>query len=62
LKPWDVAAGLLMVREAGGYATDFTGAHGLTPSGDMLAANDHLHPLLMRLVADALRAARVPVS
>jgi len=62
LKPWDMAAGLLLVREAGGYATDFTGAYGLTRSGDMLAANDHLHPVLLKLVADALGAVRAPVS
>ncbi len=62
LKPWDIAAGLLMVREAGGYATDFAGGHGLPPSGDVLAANDHLHPLLMKMLSEALRSARVPVS
>ncbi len=62
LSPWDIAAGLLMVREAGGYATDFAGAHGLPPSGDVLAANDHLHQPLLKLVTEALRSARVPVS
>ena len=55
LKPWDIAAGMLMVREAGGYATDFTGALGLPQSGDVLAANDQLHPQLVGLVAKALR-------
>jgi myo-inositol-1(or 4)-monophosphatase len=50
LKPWDIAAGLLMVREAGGYATDLTGAHGLPQSGDVVAANGQLHPLLMELM------------
>jgi myo-inositol-1(or 4)-monophosphatase len=59
LKPWDIAAGLLMVREAGGYATDLTGAHGMPESGDVIAANDHLHPLLVELMAQALRGAVV---
>ena len=55
LSPWDIAAGLLLVREAGGYATDFAGAHGLPASGDVLAANDQLHPALMQLMTEALR-------
>lgn len=57
LQPWDIAAGLLLVREAGGYATDFAGAHGLPASGDVLAANDHLHPLLITLLKQATRVA-----
>jgi myo-inositol-1(or 4)-monophosphatase len=55
LKPWDIAAGLLLVREAGGYATDFEGGHGLPPSGDVLAANAHLHLPLAQLLKDAWR-------
>ncbi|HUK58909.1 MAG TPA: inositol monophosphatase family protein [Stellaceae bacterium] len=62
LNPWDIAAGLLMVREAGGYATDFAGAHGLPPSGDVLAANDQLHQPLLKLIAEALRRVREPAS
>jgi myo-inositol-1(or 4)-monophosphatase len=54
LKPWDIAAGLLMVRESGGYATDLAGAHGLPPSGDVIAANDHLHAMLIQLMREAL--------
>src|SRR5579885_2393340 len=57
LKPWDIAAGLLMVREAGGYATDFQGAHGLPASGDVLAANDHLHPVLLGMLRESRRSA-----
>jgi len=54
LKPWDIAAGLLMVRESGGYATDLDGAHGLPRSGDVIAANDHLHTALIQLMREAL--------
>jgi myo-inositol-1(or 4)-monophosphatase len=54
LKPWDIAAGMLLVREAGGYATDLHGAHGLPPSGDVFAANDHLHPIFTKLLREAL--------
>jgi myo-inositol-1(or 4)-monophosphatase len=38
LKPWDIAAGILMVREAGGLVTDLKGADGMLQSGDILAA------------------------
>ncbi|MBT1073232.1 inositol monophosphatase family protein [Pelotalea chapellei] len=43
LKPWDVAAGLLMVREAGGIVTSFDGsAYGMT-NNRILASNGHIH-------------------
>ncbi|HIJ63070.1 MAG TPA: inositol monophosphatase [Rhodospirillaceae bacterium] len=43
LKPWDIAAGIIMVREAGGYLSEIDGGHDLLGSGNILAANDHLH-------------------
>ncbi|HXP31192.1 MAG TPA: inositol monophosphatase family protein [Stellaceae bacterium] len=54
LQPWDIAAGIVLVREAGGYATDLAGQHGIG-SGDVLAANDHLHAPLLQLLQQALR-------
>ncbi len=56
--PWDIAAGLLLVREAGGYVSDLSGGHTMLTSGDVLAANDHLHLPLAALVREALRAFR----
>ena len=55
LSPWDFAAGLLLVREAGGYVSDLAGGHTMMESGDILAANDHLHLPLAVLIKDALR-------
>ena len=50
LKPWDIAAGALMVREAGGYITDFNGKADFLTTGDVVAANPKLHqPLLAKL-------------
>jgi myo-inositol-1(or 4)-monophosphatase len=43
LKPWDVAAGLVIVREAGGFVTDLNGGDRMLETGDVLAANAHLH-------------------
>jgi myo-inositol-1(or 4)-monophosphatase len=56
LQFWDVAAGILLVREAGGFVTDFRGSEAGLANGQVLAANDQLHSKLHRLVAGALRA------
>ena len=55
LNPWDVAAGTLLVREAGGYVTDFRGRGAVASGKQVLAANDQIHSKLHKLVAGALR-------
>jgi myo-inositol-1(or 4)-monophosphatase len=55
LQPWDIAAGLLLVREAGGYVSDLAGGHAMMQTGDILAANDHLHLPLAALIKEAIR-------
>lgn len=55
LQAWDIAAGLLLVREAGGFVTDYRGADRALETGQVLAANDQLHSRLHKLVANALR-------
>ena len=42
LRPWDVAAGALLVREAGGRVGDFSGAEGWLDGGQILATNASL--------------------
>jgi myo-inositol-1(or 4)-monophosphatase len=56
--PWDIAAGMLLVREAGGYVSDLSGGQTMMTSGDVLVANDHLHLPLAALIREALRTAR----
>ena len=55
LNPWDVAAGVLLVKEAGGYCTDFRGRDRAATGEQVLAANDQLHNRLHKVVAGALR-------
>jgi myo-inositol-1(or 4)-monophosphatase len=55
IKPWDIAAGILLVREAGGYVTDPEGRDQI--GADIVSANPHLHPKLLEAVADGLAAA-----
>ena len=55
LQPWDVAAGILLVREAGGFVTDFRGGDKPIERKEILAGNDAMHSRLHKLVAGALR-------
>ncbi|HEY5546690.1 MAG TPA: inositol monophosphatase family protein [Gemmatimonadaceae bacterium] len=52
LAPWDIAAGLLLVREAGGRVTDLEGRDIMPATGPVVATNEHLHEWLL----DCLRA------
>jgi myo-inositol-1(or 4)-monophosphatase len=47
LKPWDMAAGLLLVTEAGGKVTDMNGGDEILASGTVCAANLELHPVVL---------------
>jgi myo-inositol-1(or 4)-monophosphatase len=47
LSPWDIAAGLLLVREAGGKVTDFRGNDDVLESPSILASNGALHTALL---------------
>jgi len=52
LGPWDVAAGALLVREAGGVVTDWAGdPEGWLTSGDIVAAPPEIHEALLALCA-----------
>ena len=55
LKIWDVAAGMLLVKEAGGFVTDFRGGDRAIERNEFLAANDAMHSKLHKMVAQALR-------
>ncbi len=52
LAPWDVAAGILLVREAGGLVTDLAGTDARVADGAIVAGSPALHPWLLRTLRD----------
>ncbi len=52
LNPWDTAAGILLVEEAGGRVTDFSGNHFRLDSREILASNGLIHEELLGLFSD----------
>ncbi|HET9724552.1 MAG TPA: inositol monophosphatase family protein [Actinomycetota bacterium] len=52
LSPWDVAAGALLIEEAGGVVTDWAGGDGWM-AGDVLAGTPAVHEALLRLATGA---------
>lgn len=54
LKPWDMAAGILLIKEAGGMVTDFKGGENYLKSGNIVASNTKLTKIITKSVHDAL--------
>ena len=50
LAPWDVAPGLLMLREAGGTMTDYAGTTGSVWNGQVIAGNETIQNQLLKIV------------
>lgn len=50
LAPWDVAAGTLIIREAGGVVTNTAGSHDVVQQGSIVAGNPALHAWLLEVV------------
>jgi myo-inositol-1(or 4)-monophosphatase len=50
LSPWDMAAGALLVREAGGLVGDFEGNEGFLDKGRIVASNSKLFASLLKLI------------
>ena len=51
LKPWDIAAGVVIVREAGGAVTEISGGSDILGAGSIVAGSAGLHDPLRRLLA-----------
>ena len=50
LKPWDVAPGILLVREAGGTTSDFAGTTGSVWNGQVISGNEIIQGQLLKIV------------
>jgi myo-inositol-1(or 4)-monophosphatase len=55
LSPWDMAAGMLLVREAGGFVSDLDGGDAVLTKGHVAAGNDTMHRELLRLLQEAAK-------
>ncbi len=53
LKSWDIAAGVLLVKEAGGYVTETDGGGNPIETGSILATNEVIHSDLQKALKDA---------
>lgn len=53
LKAWDMAAGVILVREAGGFVTDNVGGQKMLSEGGVIAANPQIHKGMMSLLSEA---------
>ncbi|MGX1198873.1 inositol monophosphatase family protein [Parvibaculum sp. MBR-TMA-1.3b-4.2] len=55
LSTWDIAAGIVLVREAGGFVSDIDGSDRMLATGNIIAGNDQLRSQLEKLLKKARR-------
>ncbi len=55
LHPWDTAAGVMLVREAGGTVTDFAGKPYTFAARELLSSNSFVHPEMLKVVEEVER-------
>jgi myo-inositol-1(or 4)-monophosphatase len=60
LNSWDIGPGIILVREAGGYVSQFDGSENMLDTGEIIAANDKLHSELRRIVREATPRTAAP--
>ncbi|ABX77976.1 inositol monophosphatase [Coxiella burnetii] len=51
LRPWDMAAGILLITEAGGIVSDFQGEKNYMENGNVIAGNPRIHKALLEIVS-----------
>jgi myo-inositol-1(or 4)-monophosphatase len=62
LQPWDIAAGALLVQEAGGLISDFDGGNDWMESGRIVAANPKCLKAMLQVIRPAMGSAAEPLS
>jgi myo-inositol-1(or 4)-monophosphatase len=55
LSPWDIASGIILVREAGGFVSDIDGKDAMLTKGSVVAGNDTMHRELLKLIKTAAK-------
>jgi myo-inositol-1(or 4)-monophosphatase len=60
LRAWDLAAGIVILREAGGYVTDADGKDAMLETGSVVAGNEAIQKRLLKLIKTTSAAARSP--
>jgi len=53
LRPWDIAAGIVLLREAGAYVSDCADKDKMLENGDIVAGNETIHAKLLKLLKAA---------
>ncbi|WP_274627456.1 inositol monophosphatase family protein [Arvimicrobium flavum] len=56
LNPWDLGAGILLVREAGGFVSDMEGGQKMLDHGSIVAGNEAIHGVLLKTLKKPLPA------
>ena len=56
LRPWDIAAGIVILREAGGYVTDADGKERMLDNGSVVTGNETIQRNLLKLAEDACQS------
>jgi len=56
LSAWDIAAGLLLVREAGGFVSDMEGGQDMLNAGSVVAGNEVIQRALLKAVKKPISA------
>jgi myo-inositol-1(or 4)-monophosphatase len=62
LQSWDIAAGILMVREARGMVSEFNGRSKMMQTGQVLATNGAIHGTLTRLLSESRKKHKAKTS
>jgi myo-inositol-1(or 4)-monophosphatase len=55
IKPWDMAAGMILVREAGGFVSDCDGGDSMFAKGNIAAGNEAVHKELLQVLREAAK-------
>lgn len=55
LHPWDISAGIIILREAGGHISDFSGGERDLTGDEIVAANDYVYPEILKIVSKFMK-------